>query len=174
MVYTNAPAGFEERAIELLADLVGGSCFPKDEIDREREVVTEEINSYLDSPSDSVYDEFEELAYAGSGLAHNILGSRDSVASLTGDDCRGFLDMYYTPANMVVYCCSPLDPQRLYRQVEKHFGSLHFPAPTHTRVAPRRWPLSTSFTTVAHTRQTQSSGPGCSGAKTPGDSLCFC
>ena len=174
MVYTNAPAGFEERAIELLADLVGGSCFPKDEIDREREVVTEEINSYLDSPSDSVYDEFEELAYAGSGLAHNILGSRDSVASLTGDDCRGFLDMYYTPANMVVYCCSPLDPQRLYRQVEKHFGSLHFPAPTHTRVRPRRWPLSTSFTTVAHTRQTQSSGPGCSGAKTPGDSLCFC
>lgn len=136
MVYTNAPAGFEERAIELLADLVGGSCFPKDEIDREREVVTEEINSYLDSPSDSVYDEFEELAYAGSGLAHNILGSRDSVASLTGDDCRGFLDRYYTPANMVVYCCSPLDPQRLYRHVEKHFGSLHFPAPTHTRVAP--------------------------------------
>ncbi|MDE5976167.1 MAG: insulinase family protein, partial [Muribaculaceae bacterium] len=74
MVYTNAPAGYEERAVELLADIVTSSRFPKEEIDREREVVVEEIKSYLDSPADSVYDEFEEAAYAGSGLAHNILG----------------------------------------------------------------------------------------------------
>ena len=136
MVYTNAPRGYEERAIELLADLISSSCFPKAEIDREREVVVEEINSYLDSPADSVYDEFEELAYAGSGLAHNILGTPESVRTLSGEDCRRFLDRFYTPGNMVVYCCSPLDPEKLYRLVERYFGSLHFPVTEHQRIAP--------------------------------------
>lgn len=136
MLYTNAPAGYEERALELLADIIGNSCFPKDEIDREREVVIEEIKSYLDSPSDSVYDEFEELAYKGSGLAHNILGSPESVRALTGADCRGFLDAFYTPVNMVVYCSSPIAPEKFEALAERHFGALHFPGRPHNRVCP--------------------------------------
>ena len=136
MVYTNAPAGYEERAIELLADLITSSCFPKVEIDREREVVVEEINSYLDSPADSVYDEFEELAYSGSGLAHNILGSPESVKNLSGEDCRRFLDRFYTPRNMVVYCCSPMQPDKLGRLVEKYFSKMHYPDTGHERILP--------------------------------------
>lgn len=136
MVYTNAPAGYEERAIELLADLVMGSCFPKEDIDREREVIVEEIYSYLDSPADSVYDEFEELAYQGSGLAHNILGTPESVKQLSGADCRAFLDRFYTPANMVVYCCSPQSPEKICRLIEKYFGAMRFPGSHHDRVAP--------------------------------------
>lgn len=136
MVYTNAPAGYEERAIELLADLVMSSRFPKEEIDREREVIAEEINSYLDSPSDSVYDEFEEQAYAGSGLAHNILGTHDSIKNLDSSDCRRFLDSYYTPGNMVMYCSSSMPPEKLFRLVEKHFGQLHFPTANHHRQLP--------------------------------------
>ena len=136
MVYTNAPTGYEERAVELLADLISSSVFPPDEIDREREVVIEEINSYLDSPSDSVYDEFEELAYAGSGLAHNILGDAASVRGLTGADCREFIDSFYTPAEMVAYCCSPLDPDKIRKLMERHFGSLHFADTPRRRVAP--------------------------------------
>ncbi|MBD5358161.1 MAG: insulinase family protein [Bacteroides sp.] len=136
MVYTNAPAGYEERAIELLADLVMSSRFPADDIDREREVIAEEINSYLDSPSDSVYDEFEEHAYAGSGLAHNILGTHESIKHLSGSDCRNFLDRYYTPSNMVMYCATSMDPDRLMRLVERYFGLLHFPHAVHTREVP--------------------------------------
>ena len=136
MVYTNAPAGYEDRSIELLADLIACSRFPKEEVDREKEVVVEEIHSYLDSPSESVYDEFEELAYAGSGLAHNILGSAESVRSLSGTDCRGFLDRYYTPGEMVVYCCTPQKPEKLCRLVEKYFGGLHYPAAPRERIAP--------------------------------------
>lgn len=136
MVYTNAPAGYEERAIELLADIVTSSRFPKEEIDREREVIAEEINSYLDSPSDSVYDEFEELAYAGSGLAHNILGTHESIRHLDSADCRNFLDRFYTPANMVMYCASSLPPEKLIRIVERHFGALHFPSVSHHRELP--------------------------------------
>lgn len=136
MVYTNAPSGYEERTFDLLSDIVTRSNFPAVEIDREREVVIEEINSYLDSPSDSVYDEFEELAYAGSGLAHNILGSPGSVRNLKGEDCRKFLDMYYTPANMVVYCCSPVSPERIIRLAEKYFSGLHYPSTPHSRLLP--------------------------------------
>lgn len=125
MIYTNAPAGYEERAVELLADLIADSVFPEEEIDREKDVVVEEINSYLDSPCDSVYDEFEELAYAGSGLAHNILGSADSVRALTGDDCRSFVRRFYTPSQMVMYCCSPADPEKILRIAERHFGKMN-------------------------------------------------
>lgn len=136
MVYTNAPAGYEERAVELLADLISSSVFPAGEIDREREVVVEEINSYLDSPSESVYDEFEELAYAGSGLAHNILGDADSVRRLSGPDCRNFIDSYYTPSEMVAYCCSPMSPDRFRILMERYFGGFHFAGVPRKRTTP--------------------------------------
>lgn len=134
VVYTNAPAGYEERALDLIADIIAGSTFPADEIERERDVVVEEINSYLDSPADSVYDEYEELAYAGSGLAHNILGTPESVRKLSGKDCRGFLDKFYTPSDMVVYCVGPGEPLKMQRLVEKYFGSLHFPGADRNRL----------------------------------------
>ena len=124
MVYTNAPSGYEERAVELIYDLVGSSVFPKAEIDKEREVVIEEIYSYLDSPSDRIFDEFEELAYKGSGLSHNILGSPESVRTLKSEDCRGFIDRYYIAPNMVVYCVTPLPEERMLKLVNKYFGKL--------------------------------------------------
>ena len=128
MIYTNAPAGHAARAIELIADLVKNSNFPASEIEKEREVIIEEIHSYQDSPAESVYDEFEELIYKGSPLAHNILGTPDSVRSLTSEDARSFIDRHYTPENMVVYCCDPGDPEKNVRLVEKYFGNLKFPS----------------------------------------------
>lgn len=83
-----------------------------------------------------MYDEFEELAYSGSGLAHNILGSPESVKNLSGEDCRRFLDRFYTPRNMVVYCCSPMQPDKLGRLVEKYFSKMHYPDTGHERILP--------------------------------------
>lgn len=136
MVYTNAPAGYEERALDLLADLISSSNFPDAEIDKEREVVIEEIYSYLDSPAERVYDEYEELAYKGSDLSHNILGNPDSVRGLTGQDCRDFLRKFYVPRNMVVYCVSPLPEKEMLRKVEKYFGFLHSAEGAHRRIVP--------------------------------------
>lgn len=136
LIYTNAPAGRPERAVELLADIIADSRFPEKEIDREREVIVDEINSYLDSPADSIFDEFEELAYAGSALAHNILGTPESVKKLTSFDCRNFLDRNYTPANMTLYVADPADPAKILRLLEKHFGHLHFPARSNQRITP--------------------------------------
>lgn len=127
MIYTVAPDGYLPRALELIADVVSESCFPVPEIDREREVVIDEINSYLDSPADAVYDEFEDLLYAGSSLGHNILGTPESVRGLSGDDCKRFIRSYYTPKNMVIYCVADTPVERVKKLVERYFGHLHFP-----------------------------------------------
>lgn len=140
MVYTNAPSGYEDRALELISDLVTSSNFPASEIDKEREVIVEEIYSYLDSPSERVYDEFEELAYKGSGLSHNILGNPESVRKIKSEDCRSFLDRFYVPANMVVYCVTPLPEKDMLRKVEKYFGSIPSIPVVHNRITPPSMP----------------------------------
>lgn len=137
MVYTNAPAGYAARSFDLLADLIKNSTFPSNEIEKEKEVIIEEIHSYRDSPSDSVYDEFEELIYAGSGMAHNILGTPESVRNLTSADGRGFIDAKYTPGNIVIYCSSPDDPEKNIRLAERYFGDMKFTGnPNHREMPP--------------------------------------
>lgn len=136
VVYTNAPTGYEDRALELLADLITSSRFPAQEIDMEREVIVEEINSYLDQPSERVFDEFEELAYKGSGLSHNILGTPESVRRLTGEDCRNFLDRFYRPENMVLYCVTPFPVDKMIAKAGKYFSAMQNTPIRHNRVSP--------------------------------------
>lgn len=136
MVYTNAPAGNVGRSLDLLSDLIKNCTFPPHEIEKEKEVIVEEINSYRDSPADSVYDEFDELIYAGSSLAHNILGTPESVRSLTGEAARGFIDAHYTPGNIVLYCSDPGDPERNLRLIERYFGDMEFPGGAPHREVP--------------------------------------
>ena len=121
VVYTTYPAGYAERAIDLLADLVQYSQFPTVEIDRERQVVADEIDSYLDIPSEGIFDDFDEIMFAGTPLAHPILGSRDSIERLTTDVCRHYLDEYYRPDNMVLFYSGPEKPERVIRMAERCF-----------------------------------------------------
>lgn len=128
-VYTIGPRGCAARAIELLADLVGNATFPEREIEIERGVVVDEIDSYLDSPADAVYDDFEDLLFAGSALGHNILGSRESVGRITADDCRRFLNDNYTPENMVLFYTGAAPAARIRHLAERCFGALRRQAP---------------------------------------------
>lgn len=123
-VYSIAPAGYEERGVELIADLIRNASFPAHELDKEREVIVEEINSYLDNPSESVFDRFEEHIYRGSPLAHNILGTPGSVRAITGEVCRGYMKRFYHPGNMVGFIASPLPPEKIARILRKHWGSI--------------------------------------------------
>lgn len=129
LVYTNAPAGYLKRSIELLSDLIAFNSFPEREVARERQVVIEEIHSYLDSPADNVYDLFDDRIYAGSAMGHNILGTAESVRSLGSEDCRQFLAGYYVPAEMVLYVVDNSPTSEVERLAEKYFGFLNFPAP---------------------------------------------
>lgn len=136
VIYTNAPAGHAERAIQLLADLVANSCFPQAELDHERDVVIEEIYSYRDSPGDLVYDEFDDLIYAGSRLGHNILGTEESVRAIGREDCRGFIEEFYVPSNIVLYCASPDREKTIERLADKYFGSLYLKGHSPDRLTP--------------------------------------
>ena len=124
VIYSIFPAQAMTRAAELIADLVLNSRFPEKELEKERQVVLDEINSYLDSPADAVYDDFEDLLFAGTPLGHNILGTPESVAALTGADCRAFLDRHYHAPDMVAFYSGPASAERVAAAVERHFAGL--------------------------------------------------
>ena len=136
MLYSVFPEQHLSRAIDLLADLVQWSVFPQEELDRERDVVLEEAASYRDTPSDAVYDDFEDLLFAGSELGHNILGRKEDLERLTSEDCLRYLKTLYVPSNMAFFSVGPERPERVFRTAEKAFGGMsHALAPRH-RVVP--------------------------------------
>lgn len=123
VVYSTAPAGYFDRAAALLAEMVSDAAFPEAEINREKQVVAEEIDTYLDTPSDAVFDDFEELIYEGSALAHNILGTRETLDGFTGADCRRYLEERFTPGRMVFFYAGPLVAEQVFAKAAKHFAS---------------------------------------------------
>lgn len=125
VLYTTAPAEYYTRSLELLADIIGRSVFPASELEKEKDVVIEEIKSYLDSPSDNVYDLFEDSFFAGTPLGHNILGTPESVKMMTGVDCRDFIDRFYVPRNMTLYVASPHESGQVEKKVCQYFDFLH-------------------------------------------------
>ena len=132
MLYSVFPQQYLSRAVDLLADLVQWSVFPQEELDRERDVVLEEAASYRDTPSDAVYDDFEDLLFAGSELGHNILGKKEDLERLTSEDCMNYLKTLYVPSNMVFFSVAPERPEKVFRLAEKCFGTMsHSLAPRH-------------------------------------------
>ena len=89
-VYASFPEEYLSRSIELLADVVFNSNFPKQELEKEKEVVIDEINSYRDSPSDLIFDEFDQLLFTDHTLGNDILGSINSVKSITKSNVVNF------------------------------------------------------------------------------------
>lgn len=124
MLYSVFPHGYLGRALELIADLVTSSQFPETELAKEREVVSDEINSYLDTPSEAIFDDYEDLLFAGSSLGHNILGSVESLSGFTSDVCRDYLDSHYTSGNMVLFYMGRTTPERLMKYVETYMSGL--------------------------------------------------
>ena len=137
MLYSVFPEQHLKRAIDLLADLVQWSVFPQEELDRERDVVLEEAASYRDTPSDAVFDDFEDLMFVGSQLGHNILGVKEDLERLTSEDCMRYLKTLYVPTNMVFFSVGPERPERVFSMVERYFGAMsHSVAERHRSVPP--------------------------------------
>lgn len=107
VVYSAFPHGNTHRALDLLVDLLTGSQFPSAELEREREVVRDEIASYLDVPADAVFDDFEDMIYSGTPLGHNILGTESGVGELDSLDCRRWLARHYTVPHMALFYAGP-------------------------------------------------------------------
>ncbi|MCL1934517.1 MAG: insulinase family protein [Candidatus Azobacteroides sp.] len=109
-----------ERAIELLSDLIFRSQFPETEIEKEREVVIDEIHSYEDTPSELIFDEFENRIFAGNDLGHAILGEEESIQRFTSATCRDFVSDFYRPENMVFFSYGKTPFSRIRKYVEKY------------------------------------------------------
>lgn len=125
-----------ERALELFADIVFHSVFPAKEIEKEKEVVIDEINSYKDSPGELIYDDFEELIYDGYAIGRNILGNEAAVKGLTREDLLRFVRRNYHPGRMVVSSVGDIPFDRLVRLVERYFGEVEGKEEPLVRVKP--------------------------------------
>lgn len=121
-IYASSLSIHLERCLELFADILFHSTFPAKEIEKEKDVVLEEINSYKDSPADLIYDDFEEFIFEGHPLAHNILGSKKNVKRFDSNSIRTFFDSNYTTDRMVVSIVGSNDFGKVRRLCEKYFG----------------------------------------------------
>jgi predicted Zn-dependent peptidase len=116
------------KAAELVADIVFNSAFPANEIEREKQVVVDEINSYRDIPQEMIYDDFEAEMFAGSPLGRNILGTARSVKKFDSDMLRDFVARTYTPDCMVFAAVGDLSERTFRAIAERYFGSAAKPA----------------------------------------------
>lgn len=109
-----------ERAVELLTDIVFHSTFPQQEIDKEVDVILDEIESYEDSPSDLIFDEFEELIYKGDALGNKILGDPKQLKSFKTADAIRFAERYYNPENATFFVYGNYKWEKVVAIVDKY------------------------------------------------------
>ena len=124
------------RAFELLTDLVFHSRFPQQEIEKEVDVILDEINSYEDSPSELIFDEFENLLFKGHALGHHILGDEQSLLRFDSLSGKSFMERFYTPENLVFFSMGRIAFKRIVRMAEKLLSGIPPRPAAHNRVAP--------------------------------------
>ena len=107
------------RAVDLLTDIVFHSVYPQAEIDKEVEVICDEIESYNDSPAELIYDEFENIIFKGSPLGHNILGTAEQVRSFKTEDALRFTRKLYRPDNAIFFAYGDIDFKKLVKLIGK-------------------------------------------------------
>jgi len=123
-LYASFSKEHTQRAIDLLADISIHSTFPQKEIEKEKEVILDEINSYLDSPSDKIFDDFDAKLFSGHPLGQNILGTKESVAGFTQQDLQDYVQQYFTADNLVVSFVGNVSLSRLKASLEAALAAM--------------------------------------------------
>lgn len=144
ILYALCPRAYAQRALQLMADIVQHSLFDPTELAKEQTVVIDEIQGYEDSPSELIWDEFEDIVFGGHALGHCILGTERSVGSFTSERARRFYKCHYRPDNMAVFVQGDVDVEALCRATELYLGQSptsepykhHYP-PAKLRLEPR-------------------------------------
>lgn len=122
------------KAMDLFADVMFNSTFPENEMEKEKEVILDEINSYRDSPADEIYDEFENLLYKGHQLGRNILGTIDLVSGYTRNDIVKFQKQHYAPDRMVLACIGNISFEEFSKLSYKYFADYQGDAIPYERI----------------------------------------
>ncbi len=110
------------KAVELITDIAFHSTFPDRELEREKEVICDEINTYKDSLADLIYDTFEDLLFADSELGHNILGRKTALMRYEGDDLRRFTTRTHTTDRMVFSSIGNFSPKTAENIAKRYLG----------------------------------------------------
>ncbi len=138
------------KAVELIADVAFNSQFPEHEIERERKVIYDEINSYKDSPSEQIFDDFEDLLLEGSELGHNILGFKRDIKRIDSDKLKSFVDRAYTTDQMVFSSIGGVSAMRAEQLAMKYLGCKE----PSTREGERELPTTVAPFNVVRNRRT--------------------
>lgn len=123
-IYASFMSRYYERSIELFSDILFNATLPEKEIQKEKDVVLDEINSYKDAPAELVFDEFETLLYKGHPIGGSILGSPETVNNLTRTDMLRFIKRHYTPDKMVISSIGNIQMEKLVALAARYFGEL--------------------------------------------------
>lgn len=138
------------RAFDLLTDLVFYSSFPEIEIEKEKDVILDEINSYEDSPSELIFDDFENLLYKEHALGHNILGEEETLERFSTTTGKSFMNRYYTPGNMVFFSMGDIPFNKIVKWAESLFSTL----PAHSSPQKRKVPTLFSASSLTMSKET--------------------
>jgi predicted Zn-dependent peptidase len=123
-VHATILKGDFEKAVELISDIVFNSIFPPKELEKEKEVILDEINSYKDSPADLIFDDFEDLLFNGTSLGHNILGTKKQLKRFTRENILDFIARTYNTDQMAFSSIGEIRPEKALKIVEKYFGGI--------------------------------------------------
>jgi predicted Zn-dependent peptidase len=113
-----------EKAVDIISDIAYNSIFPEKEIVKEKDVIIEEINSYLDNPAELIFDDFEEMVFAGVPLGRNILGTPDSVKSFSRDILNEFVSRNFNTCETVFCSVGNIPDEKIIRLFDKYFGQV--------------------------------------------------
>ncbi len=127
---------YTDRAIELLADIAFHSIFPQKQVDRERNVILEEMAMYYDSPEDAIQDDFDELLFPNHQLGKNILGNQESVTNFSREDLLLFIDENLDTEKIVISSTGNLKFADIKRITEKYIKDIPFKKSNRNRLPP--------------------------------------
>ena len=113
-----------EKALAMISDISFNSVYPENEIQKEKDVIIDEINSYLDNPAELIFDDFEELAFPGQALGRNILGTPETVKSFTRDDIDRFTAKNYSTHQMVLCSVGNIPDEQVLRLFIRYFDAV--------------------------------------------------
>ena len=123
-LHASFPKEHTFRAIELLSDIATNPTFPDNELVKEKEIILDEINSYLDSPYDKIFDDFEEELFKGHALGNNILGKKEGLNNFTKSDLESFVQSYFTKDNLVISFVGDVPFNKVVKSLEKYLDKM--------------------------------------------------
>jgi len=121
-IYASFLSEYYDRTLELFQDILFHSTFPEKELVKEKQVVMDEIRSYQDNPADQIFDDFEDLVFAGHPLGTNILGTIKSLKAFTRNDLLEFIRRNYSFEEIVIVSVGDIEFPRLVKLVTKYFS----------------------------------------------------